>query len=82
MSTPQTPLEKKYWKIRAALEELLHVTDADVEKNPDLRDWLHCSAQLALKFQTEGADAVFDQSKSRHLQDLGIAILRPLKKPD
>lgn len=76
-----TPLEKRYWKIRAVFEELLRVTDEDIEKNPDLRDWLHCSAQIALKYQTDGSDAIFDQSKARHLKDLGVTILKPKPKP-
>lgn len=76
-----TPLEKKYWKIRAAFEELFHVTDEDVAKNPDLRDYLHCATQVAMQFQSEGADKMFDRSKARHLQDLGVTILRPPVKP-
>jgi hypothetical protein len=73
--------EKKYWKLRASLEELLRVEDEDVTKNPLLNEFLDIFAKLALNYQTHGAEAMYEQTKFEMLKEKGVAILHPKKKP-
>jgi len=72
--------EKKYWRIRAALEEFLHISEEQVAQNKDVQDFLDIMAKVAFRFQTEGAEKVLAAGKDKQLEEMGIAILRPKPK--
>jgi len=72
--------QKKYWKLRAALEELLRVEEEDVAVNPLLEEFLDIFARVALSYQVHGAKSMFEQTKMEILKKRGIAILKPRGK--
>jgi hypothetical protein len=61
--------EKKYWRIRAALEEFLHISEEQVAQNKDVQDFLDIMAKKVLA-----------AGKDKQLEEMGIAILRPKPK--
>ena len=72
--------EKTYWRVHAALQELLRVTDEDVDKNPHLKQLLHAVANVARMYRTHGAEAILQDNRTKVLADLGVPTLRPRKK--
>lgn len=72
--------EKSYWRIHAALQEILRVTDEDVEKNPLLKQLLHSVTFVARQYRVHGAEAVRQDTRDRTLTEMGIPVIKPKKK--
>jgi hypothetical protein len=74
---------KTYWRVYAAMQELLRVTDSDVSKNSDLSALIHSVCRVARLYRIHGADAIL-QAKLRLPVDkphLNVVIPFP-KKPE
>jgi hypothetical protein len=74
-----TDREKKYWKIRTALEQLLRVEDDDVKVSPLLEEFLDVTAKIILLYQVDGAIKVLHKGRTEQLERMGVAILKPKK---
>ena len=72
--------EKSYWRIYAAIQELIRVTDEDVDKNPELRKLIHAVANVARLYRTHGADEILNEQHTQKLESMGIPVIKP-KRP-
>lgn len=72
--------ERKYWKIRAALEELLRVEEEDIFANPVLEEFLDVASKIALAYQVRGATSMLEQTRAEMLEAKGISMLKPRPK--
>ena len=74
------PEEAKFWRLKAAMQELLNVTDEDVCSNPDLERFLTVTANIALIYKEKGATFVLDLNKQKALEALGVPVLANRRK--
>lgn len=75
-----TDKEKEFWRISAAIQEILRVTDQDIQQNPDLEKLIYQVANVAILYRDQGADTVLQERRARELKKLGIPIIRPKGK--
>lgn len=76
--------EAQYWRLRAAFQELLNVTDEDVSQDRELQKFLELTANIALLYREKGAGFVLEMNRRKLLEGLGVTFLdekRKLKKP-
>lgn len=73
--------EKSYWRVYAALQELLRVTDEDVEKNPELRQLIEAFASVARLYRIQGPDTLRLERHYKNLEDMGVSVIRPKRTP-
>lgn len=76
--------EAQYWRLRAAFQELLNVTDEDVSQDRELQKFLELTANIALLYREKGAGFVLETNRRKLLEGLGVTFLdekRKLKKP-
>jgi len=74
-----TDQEKSYWRVYTAVQELLRVTDEDVERNVELKKLLHAVANVARLYRVHGADAIYEKHKTEALAERGIPTIKPKK---
>lgn len=73
--------ERSYWRVYAALQELLRVTDEDVDKSPELKQLLVAFANVARIYRTQGSETLRIERHQRTLEEMGIPVIRPKKPP-
>ena len=76
-----TDEEKSYWRVYAAIQELLRVSDEDIEKNPELRKLIHAVSNVARLYRTHGPDAIRDEQHFKKLEQHGIPVIKPKPRP-
>lgn len=75
-----TDREKEFYRIRAAVQEIFRVTDAEVDQDPPLREMLHLFSNLALIYRTKGAAECRLMNREKMLKEAGVPVLRPKSK--
>lgn len=72
-----TENEKSFWRIVAALQELLRVSDEDIESNPHLKKLLYQVANVAIMYREHGPEKVLQDSRAKELEKMGIPTIKP-----
>lgn len=72
--------EARYWRLRASLQELLGVSDEDIERNPDLKNFLDIVSNVALIYKEKGADYILEQNRRKDLEATGVIFLDSKRK--
>jgi hypothetical protein len=80
MSKEQTTKEKQYWRVYAALQELAHLSDIDVESLPEIHRHLGTMANIICFYQAEGVKKLDEALRRQTLEGLGITVLVPKPK--
>lgn len=73
--------EKSYWRVYAALQELLRVTDEDIDANPDLRQLVHSFCQVVRLYRTRGPESIRVERHFKKLEEMGIPTIKPKPGP-
>lgn len=76
-----TDKEKRFWRIRAGLQEMFSISDEQDEKYPEIKSFLNLCANLALSFKEKGADSIMLENHRDALEAMGVRVLKPRKKP-
>lgn len=72
-----TPQGKQYWRLVAAFQELIGVSDEDIALDKDLKEYIDQIARVALNFRLHGAEGMRKIKREQILANMGIRILRP-----
>jgi hypothetical protein len=75
-----SPKEAKYWRLKAAVQELLNASDEDIKRNPELERFLTITANIVLFYKERGLDFNLDISKQKELEALGVSVLSNRRK--
>lgn len=73
--------EKSYWRIYAALQEIMRVSDEDIERDPELKQLIHAVSNVAIIYRMHGASSVLIDRKMKRLEELGIPVIKPKNRP-
>lgn len=75
-----TDAELRYWRLSAAVQELCHATDADIEADNELKRFISLTAIAFRTYQDTVAKKKEIALRTGILEQVGIPVIKPKKK--